>query len=358
MKLILGGASFLGANGALFPTLESNLRSFNPSEKQNWGGHLFSSRFKSDVQREGSKPQLDFNTRRDTLQISFSEKGRTLSETKLDLEKPSNSLTLSDELNPQEGEVTTSIASVLSEISKEGELTKVKSSLSFEYAASTKKHLTDVQRERQKHLSNFQKVQSAVTNWEQAKITGGPSTIVPPLSRAERESLQKIYELHHDLSTKKDSLSARLEAISRATTGGESPESKQPETDSAFKNIKEALRLIGWSQHKVRVQKNTRSSTSFYKADDWGTWDNNPFKHFYTKETEFRSDISTLNRNYSKLHSAQQSVDRDRGLWSWGRATEHFERQTSEIQRMSASAQSHIELQVASTLLNLMKIKK
>ncbi|WP_146737539.1 hypothetical protein [Mycoplasma wenyonii] len=355
MKLALGGLGFIGIVGASYPALSSHLKSINPLEKLIWGGRFFGSKFTNDLNKEKQKQQLDSGARWDTPKISFSNKSFNLPEATLDLKKKEGSELDSQNDWMKQGDVTTSIESVLSEISKEGKLSDVQSLLSPQYEQSATKYLTDVQRERKKHLVNFQKIQSAVTKWEQSKKTGGTNISVPVLSQAERDSLQKIYELHHDLTIKKDSLNLRLKEISKDTARGS--EGVTTQDKYPFEQVKDALRLIGWSTSKVKVQKH-RSNTNFYRADNWGTWEQNPYRCFYEKEEEFKSDIATLNKNSSKVHNLKQSIDRQRGLWGWGRATESLDRQSLEVKKLSASTQSHIELQVASALLNLMKTKK
>ncbi|AHC40293.1 hypothetical protein OVS_02160 [Mycoplasma ovis str. Michigan] len=49
--------------------------------------------------------------------------------------------------------------------------------------------------------------------------------------------------------------------------------------------------MIAWSTSKVKVQRTSSSKQRFNRTRDWGSWSQNPFRHFYDQETELARDL-------------------------------------------------------------------
>lgn len=75
MKLTLGGIGLFGTNGALYPTLESNLRSLSPLTNLAGGGHSFNSKFTNKSKTKNSQITAKFFCKKEqTTSIFFNRK--------------------------------------------------------------------------------------------------------------------------------------------------------------------------------------------------------------------------------------------------------------------------------------------
>lgn len=248
-----------------------------------------------------------------------------------------------------EGEKTQSVVKdVLSEISTSNQVTELETQLSENYEMSIKKHLSGWEKEQKKHLDNFLAVKKQIDGWKNDKNVKTPP---PSISKEHGISLQKMYELYSELLTEKQKLSGDLMKI-RTIEGTVTPETSNPtrERRPSLDKIKSSLNRILWKGDVIKITKTRGPKTQMWK-NDWGKWEDNPYKYFYEGEEEFKKAISSLNKISGSIAKERQRISRERSWTSWPRATQSFQLQDDSLDNMETNIISLVELQVAKKLL-------
>ncbi|AHC40342.1 hypothetical protein OVS_02520 [Mycoplasma ovis str. Michigan] len=162
--------------------------------------------------------------------------------------------------------------------------------------------------------------------------------------------MQKVYEFYDALKIERDKLKDELKKHSDLP---EEVLKAQKSGVPSAETIKDSLNKMDWQKDKIKVQKN-HQSTHFFDSRGWGNWNSNPYKLFYGKESNWRSDIHKLNLNGMELHRLNSM-----GLVTKGpRAQKHIKEETEKAEKLKSKMYSHIELQVAHQLLRYMNSPK
>lgn len=269
----------------------------------------------------------------------------------MDLGKDAKNLSLGSFVDNQGG-IQSIVKDLKSEISVEDKVVSLELELKEKYDYAVKRYLNGRQGSEQKHLENFQKVQKQVEQWSKEKTKKVSAT---PISKEERKSLQKMYEFFSTLLDEKTKLMDGLDAIKKLEDGQLS--AQRQTSRPSLEEIKSSLRTINWLQDKIRLTKQGGKGMKMFK-NDWGGWSQNPYKHFFKDEDSYRKAISVLNSSVATIEKAKRQLVSDRAMWGWWRATNHFDLQEKQLNEASANVGSHIELQVAQSLLENMNILK
>lgn len=253
------------------------------------------------------------------------------------------------------GEMTNSIQRVYSAMEVEGKVKKIDKETQDKYSFFLSKTLSSDETRQKEHLKNFEKAREQL----KSKAKGKRSTLTDnTLSQKQRIAIEKMYHLHNSLKEE----SKKIESSFQKEVQSDSIiTSSSQEQGISVKDVKNALKIIQWTSKSLRTQKDM-SDLRFFKADSWGAWKDNPFKHFYSNEGEFKKDISSLQTNAMKVYRIKQSLEREwRPMINRFRdqkmreiLEKQYQAREREMFSLDASKDSHIVQKVANYLLGSM----
>ncbi|AHC40279.1 hypothetical protein OVS_02085 [Mycoplasma ovis str. Michigan] len=350
LKFSLSALAFLALNGATIPAIDSQFNLFDsigkflstqapPKPKIN--SQLKNSTYSS------KDSKLDLGTKENSpSNIQLDSSNATLPVLRLESNDwDATKLDLSPKLldSPKD-----KISEIFSEIVKEGKVGVIKKKMDSKYVDKRDLHLTNSESIRTVFLKEFESAKLKVESWK--KSTNGANSLIP-LTRGEKFSLQKVYELHNGLKVESNNFNEELKEYGSLLETSKS--SNSPSSTVVLKN----LQSIGWIRKDLKVQKG-QLSDKFFKADSWGDWKSqNPFQIFYKTEQEWKTDISRSNANAGIAYRKEQEVARLNSmiLISWTEKVQKWiKEKKGEAEKAKSRIHSHIELQIASKLLSFM----
>lgn len=314
------------------------------------GGHAWFE--KKELSKEEKQPQLDLSKKGDQVSVAF-QKQATSSETKLDLK---NEKQLDISQVPSNYSSGGNISGIFKEITKEKRVTGIESQVQEKFQS-----LTQTTNSQSSHWSNFRTVKRDVKEkWLglKEKLFSLPDTqSIPSLSTEKRKSLMAIFQLYKKLKESKKNFFEQFQNLRKEIDVIISSELETTDS-SVLGKIEKALTWIRWSS-SGRVMLDKSSSSPYNRerfVNNWGEWNDNPFRHFYDSEQAFNQDLEFLNKLRKKIKQQIKATKNQQYLVSSSRVQQQLAENITETQKFldSSAPQKHVEIRVAEKLLKHM----